>query len=192
VLAYVFWHTLRGADTDGYESGLTGFHRALATDPPEGFARSWTLRLDRPAWLPDAPAHYVDWYLVDGFGALGPLNDGAVSGSRRNPHDAVAGLARTGTAGILGPIAGNGRRPPTGPELQLALVDKPAGESYDAFRAALVGAAPGITWWMRQMTLGPGAEFIAVADAGAGLAALPWPATILRARALGASPPQAW
>jgi hypothetical protein len=181
VLAYLFWHTPRTDDTARYDDGLAAFHRALAADPPAGFVRSWTLAVERPAWLPDGPAHYLDWYLVDGFPALGTLNDAAIGGTRRAPHDAVAALARTGTAGLVALEAGAADVPA---QPVLALLDKPAGEPYRTFRAALaagVTASTGTGGWMRQMTLGPGPEFVVLGGAGQ-LPSLPWPITTMTAR----------
>jgi hypothetical protein len=180
VLAYLLWHTPTGADAVAYEGGLAAFHRALAGAPPAGFVRSWTLRIDRPAWLPDGPAHYLDWYLVDSFAALGVLNEAAVSGARRAPHNEVAALARTGTAGLIGLVGGT----PDAPDAPvLGLFDKPAGQPYDPFRATLAAAAtgaPGTGCWMRQMTLGPGPEFFVVGRAGT-LPPLPAPVIELSA-----------
>ncbi len=180
MLGYLLWHTPRGDDTRRYEDGLVAFHRALAADPPAGFTQSWTLRVDRPAWLPEGPAHYLDWYLVDGFAALGALNDAAVEGTRRRPHDAVAALARTGTAGLVALLAGVAEVPA---DPVVGLLDKPAGQAYDAFRPALaaaVTATPTAGGWIRQMTLGPGPEFVVVGEAGRP-PSLPWPVTELRA-----------
>ena len=110
MLAYLLWHTPLGTDTGAYEGGLAAFHGALAASLPDGFVRSWTLRVDRPAWLPEGAAHYLDWYLVESYAALGLLNDAAVSGTRRDPHDGMAALARTGTAGLVGLARGVARR----------------------------------------------------------------------------------
>ena len=196
MLAYVFWHTPRDVDVARYESGLVAFHRALAASPPEGFASSCSLRVDRPPWLPEGAAHYLDWYVVAGFGALDALNKAAVSGPRERPHDAVAALAGAGTAGVLGLLAASpaptggasggtrlgieapavGRR--SGVELTITMVDKSGGHSYSDFRRALVDAAPGAACWERQMTLGPGPEYVIVHDREL---SLPWPARVLRA-----------
>ena len=180
MLGYLLWHTPLGDDTGRYEDGLVAFHRALAANAPTGFVRSWTLRVDQPAWLPEGPAHYLDWYLVDDFTALGALNEAAVDGTRRRPHDAVAALARTGTAGVVALMAGVAEAPA---DPVVGVLDKPAGQAYDAFRPALaaaVAAAAGAGGWMRQMTLGPGPEFVVV-GAGGRLPAVPWPVTTLRA-----------
>jgi hypothetical protein len=184
VLVYLFWHTLRGADTDRYERALVTFHDALAAAPPTGFVRSWTVQVDAPPWLPDGPAHYLDWYMVDDFAGLGTLNEAAVTGTRQGPHEAAAALARAGTAGVAALIAGAADAP-GGSGHRLLMVDKPAGERYDGFRPTLAAASAGAPCWMRQMTLGPGPEFIVVAH-DARPPALPWPALELRAQMVSA------
>ncbi|HKA04118.1 MAG TPA: hypothetical protein VKD67_07300 [Acidimicrobiales bacterium] len=176
MLAYLFWHTPRDDDAARYCAGLAAFHRALAADPPAGFARSWTVRVSPVDWLPASDAHYVDWYVVDDFAALGPLNEAAVSGPRQAPHDAVASLARTGTGGIVAQLGGGAIvpvLPPPGHDSVLAMVDKPADMTYHDFTSALVAAAPDASCWMRQMTLGPGPEFIVLGGPDAPM--LPWP-----------------
>jgi hypothetical protein len=181
VLVYVFWHTPRGVDLAAYEAGLGAFHHALARHRPEGFQWSTTLRIERPPWLPDASGHYVDWYAVADFAALGALNEAAVSGARQRPHDAVAGLAGTGTAGLLAPIRDNSATLTALPrrDVSVGLLDKPTGQCYPAFHPALVDAADGGSCWQRQMTLGPGPEYVVVHDAAL---SLPWPTRILRGR----------
>ncbi len=186
VLAYLLWHTPAASDPRPYERGLATFHRALAAAPPAGFVRSWTLRVEQPAWLPDGPAHYLDWYLIESYTALGQLNDGAVSGTRRAAHDDVAALVRTGTAGLLG-LVGGVVDVPAAPTL--GLLDKPPGQSYATFRPALAAAAeavPGTGSWMRQMTFGPGPEFFVLGPAGA-LPPLPAPVTELGAAIVATS-----
>jgi len=174
VLAYVFWHAPRGDDAARYGAGLAAFHTALADHPPHGFVRSWTLRVAAVPWLPAANAHYLDWYVVDDFAALGALNHGAVTGARQSPHDAVAHLALTGTAGVVGLLDGSdaGAAAMAPGHVVLSMVDKPAGTSYADFDASLVDAARGAPCWMRQMTLGPGPEFLVLGQPGA--PPLPW------------------
>jgi hypothetical protein len=179
VLAYLFWHAPRGDDATRYAAGLAAFHHALAADPPPGFARSWTVRVPGVDWLRSAEAHYLDWYLVDDFTALGALNEAAVSGSRRVPHDAVAGMARTGTAGVVGLLGGEATLREAPSAAVMAMVDKAPGTSYAEFTAALLDAAPEASCWMRQMTLGPGPEFLVLG--GAGGLELPWPSLRLPA-----------
>jgi hypothetical protein len=74
-------------------------------------------------------------------------------------------------------IAG-GAEAPVAPTVML--VDKPPGERYETYRAELVAAARDTPCWMRQMTLGPGPEFIVVAEEMR--PALRWPFLELGAR----------
>ena len=175
MLAYVFWHAPRADDAARYGAGLAAFHTALADDPPHGFVRSWTMQVAAVSWLPPAPAHYVDWYLLDDFTALGALNEAAVTGTRQPPHDAVADLARTGTAGVVALVPGSdaaGAGAGGADHVVLSMVDKPPGTAYADFNDAIVEAAGGAPCWMRQMTLGPGPEYIVVGHPDA--PALPW------------------
>lgn len=152
MLAYVFWHRPAPETASGpYERALAGFHLALAAAPPPGFRRSWAFRLAEVPWL--SGLGYEDWYLVDDFAALGELNEAAVSASRQAPHDAVAGLAADGTAGVYRLVAGE----PNPGATRATWLSKPAGETYPAFLAEI--GAPGASAWQRQMTLGPAPEF---------------------------------
>jgi len=152
MLAYTFWHWPR-KDAVEYERHLGEFFRAMDADKPLGYLGGITLRHGAAPWLP-GPA-YLDWYRVSGFADLGTLNEGAVSGSRRAPHEDVARMAEGGTAGIY--------------ELQQGAEDfrdarvahwfgKPAGMRYAELFGELAGV-PG-SLWMRQMTLGPSPEFV--------------------------------
>jgi hypothetical protein len=174
VLAYVFWHAPapRTAVAD-YERALAAFHGVLAGAPPAGFHDSTAARLDGPPW-PGGAAAYEDWYLVEDWAALGTLNEAAVAGARRAPHDAAAAMARDGVAGVYAPVRG-AVAPPR--EAHAAWLAKPPGMGYDAFLAALGDGHAAV--WQRQMTLGPAPEFC-VLD-GAPLA-LPWPAAVLARR----------
>jgi hypothetical protein len=69
----------------------------------------------------------------------------------------------------------------SGVELTITMVDKPSGDSYSDFRRALVDAAPGAACWERQMTLGPGPEYVIVHDREL---SLPWSARVLHAAAV--------
>jgi hypothetical protein len=152
VLAYVFWH--RPSPETGaaeYEHALADFHRALAAAPPPGFQSSWAFRPAEVPWL-GGPG-YEDWYLVDGFTALGELNEAAVSASRKRPHDAVAALAVDGMGGVYRLVAGE----PNPDATSAAWLSKPAGRTYPAFLAEL--GALGAAAWQRQMVLGPTPEF---------------------------------
>ena len=153
MLAYVFWHRPGGADPAAYEARLTAFHAALAEHPPAGFHGSAALRAQEAPWLPgDGPA-YEDWYGVDGWAALGALNEAAVRGARAEPHDAVAAQARTGAGAVYGLLDGPAELAAT----RTSWLAKPAGADRDAFHAQLAG--PSRSVWMRQMVLGPAPEY---------------------------------
>jgi hypothetical protein len=149
VLAYVFWHEpAAGTDRAAYEEALRAFHEVLRDDPPDGFLRSAALRVAGAPWLPGG-AGYEDWYLVEGFAALGTLNEAAVAGRRRVPHDDVALRSAHGAGGIYAPWAGD----PAVPSGTVTWLSKAAGTSYEALRAGLSG-----TTWLRQLVLGPAPE----------------------------------
>lgn len=158
MLAYVFWHwkaaEVRSAD---YEARQRAFHAALDVTPPGGFQSSFSLAITRVPWANNGGDAYEDWYLLTGFGALGALNEAAVSGARAVPHGAAAAMAGGGAGGIYALRRGRVRR-----DARHALwFAKPEGMGYaelfdqlsplaDEAQAAL---------WMRQLTLGPAPEF---------------------------------
>lgn len=157
MLAYVFWHWKRTevASTD-YEDRQRGFHAALAASPSSGFVDSFSVALANAPWTASTDA-YEDWYFVQDFGALGVLNEAAISGSRLNPHDAAASVAAGGVAGVYGLQRGTAVRPPR----YAHWFAKPEGMSYrDLFAqfAPVVDRVHGALW-MRQMVLGPAREF---------------------------------
>ena len=161
VLAYVFWHVpAAGVAAPGYEARLAQFHAELRAGAPAWLGPTATFALAAVPWLGGA-AGYEDWYLVDDFAALGTLNEAAVSGSRRAPHDAAAAAARAGVAGLMGHVAG----PPMPAQAGWAAwLSKPAGLAYDAFHAELATALPpDACTWQRQMTLGPATEYCVLA-----------------------------
>jgi hypothetical protein len=197
-LAYVFWHWPAGdADRAAYEDRLREFHAALGLD------RSRTFRLDRAPWDDPRPEPYEDWYPVAGWEQLGALNERAVSGARRAPHDAAAAAAGDGAGGVYRLIgaaadgASTGGAPPSAgapaaadaaaagapgePVTRAHWLAKPAGLAYDDFLPALLTAARGGAVWQRQMVLGPAPEFAVL---GLQALALPWPATLTAPRSL--------
>jgi hypothetical protein len=179
MLAYVFWHVAApDAGREDYEGRLGGFHAALRAAPPAGLGATAAFGLRAIPWLGDRGG-YEDWYLVDDFTALGRLNEAAVSGTRRVPHDAAAVLAATGAAGVMGHVAG-----PLlgGPPAWAAWLGKPAGAAYPDWHAALAEAAgDAAAVWQRQMVLGPAPEFCVLAPAPRTLPATPAHAWDLRA-----------
>jgi hypothetical protein len=162
VLAYVFWHRPRdGVAAADYVASLEAFHERIGVP-------SWFTALERLPWTDD-PGWYEDWYLVESWSGLGRLNEDAVSGTRRSPHDAAAQRAADGIAGIYALRAG---RP--APPAWAAWLSKPRDLAYEAFEPELRAAAgDASSLWQRQMTLGPTPEFAVL---GPSPALLPWPA----------------
>ena len=138
-LAYVFWHW--PAEPDGYEERMQAFHSAL------GRPGTATFRLER-APFEDPAAPFEDWYPVEDWTALGELNDFAVTGARKAPHDAVAKRARRGAGAVY-------RQLRDGAPLQ------------DVRFAAWLHPPPAVVEgegiWQRQRGLGRGPEYAVLA-----------------------------
>lgn len=147
MLAYVFWHRPSPAVArSAYEARLGAFHAAL------GVPSAW-FSVGALPWMPGDEDGYEDWYLVDDFAALGALNERAVSGPRRAPHDAAARMAGWGAAGVYALKRGEPRLDAV---RYAAWHAKPAGMPDADFEAAL----PGAMVWQRQMVLGPAPEYV--------------------------------
>ena len=160
MLAYVFWHwPAAGVDPARYAEALTAFHRTLGAAPPPGMRGSRVFAVEAAPWIA-APSGFEDWYFVDDFTALGALNEAAVSGPRREPHDAAARLVAGGAGGVYRQVS-----PGSGAVDRATWLYKPAGVSYDDFLARL----PPAEIWQRQMVLGPAPEFCAGAELTGGL-----------------------
>src|SRR3954469_18561645 len=101
MLAYVFWHVPGASvDREKYERLLIDFHKTLAAHAPAGFHTSPVFRIENAPWIGAGAAAYEDWYIVENSAALDALNDAAVSGPRKAPHDLVASFAASGAAGL--------------------------------------------------------------------------------------------
>lgn len=157
MLAYVFWHwKQQGISGAEYEEKLRAFHAALAADPPDGYRGSTTAALRGVPWAAGGGDAYEDWYRIDGFGALGALNEAAVSAGRAAAHDAAASVASDGAGGVYKLKLGT-----DGPARCASWFAKPDGMRYDDLLAILdpVVESAGAAFWMRQMVLGPAREF---------------------------------
>ncbi len=189
MLAYVFWHSpARDVDADVYDQGLERFHRSLAHRPPSGLRGSAVFRMNVPPWALDAAAGtawrpvYEDWYLLDGWQAVGVLEEAALAAGHASAHDAVARLAGPGQGAVyrLGEgsadLAGARRAvwvTPVRGHSSAAVADL-LGDGMDAGAAGL---------WRRCLVLGPTPEYcLLAAGPVAGLAEgrLPvgWQATV--------------
>ena len=171
MLAYLFWHWPQvGVELREYEAAMVGFHQVLAASAPVGFRRSLTVRVGAAPWLSGGTQGYEDWYLVDDSAALDPLNEAAVTGARRAPHDRAAYAAAGGAGGLYRFRRG---------ELDLAeariatWLSKPDGMGYAEFDARLWGwvGYRAVALWQRQMVLGPAREFCLLSREGFGIAA---------------------
>ena len=155
MLAYVFWHEpRRGVAASDYEQSQQEFHAALAEHPSEGFGGSSLARVEGLPWV----GAYEDWYLVDDWPSLGALNEAAVSGRRRGPHDRAAAPAAAGAGGLYRLVSGD-KASIAAPFA--AWVSKPRATSYEDFARELAGLGGAV--WQRQLVLGPGSEFCVLA-----------------------------
>jgi hypothetical protein len=194
MLAYISWHRpARDVDEEAYEQALTRFHRSLAHRPPSGFRGSVAFRAAELDWLaPEgegdgARAGYEDWYLLDGWSAVGVLEEAAVARGHLSSHDTVAALAGRLSAAIYRLSEGHPSLAQARVAVWVARASGPApvtigdllGDGMDREVAGL---------WRRCLGLGPAPEYCLLApEAPAGVAAarLPagWHATV-RSRAL--------
>ncbi|HUI70984.1 MAG TPA: hypothetical protein VL354_10735 [Spirochaetia bacterium] len=158
MIAYVFWHWKKpDLSSAEYEESQCRFHASLKDFPPPGFVESFSVALEGASWAADGGPAYEDWYLVDDFAALGSLNEAAVSGTRREPHDVAAAGAAGGVAGIYALRSGAALVAPR----RALWLSKPGGMTYGHLfsrLSPLVDREAGALW-MRQMTLGPAKEF---------------------------------
>jgi len=159
MLAYVFWHWKRaGVQSREYESRLHDFHFALRHEPPPGFKSSWSAAVSNAPWANGGDDAYEDWYVVTDSSALDPLNDAAISASRKLPHDQAAHAASGGTAGLYRLRRGEVIVSPQSAQW----FSKPGDWTYERLYSELqtiIGSGGDVALWGRQMTLGPALEF---------------------------------
>jgi hypothetical protein len=170
MLAYIFWHwPEREVDLAAYERTMLDFHQALKAQAPAGFRASWTFRPSGLPWLPSEARPYEDWYLVDDFAALGPLNDQAVAGRAKAPHDQAARAAAAGAGALyrLTRGAADGVEIAVAEAGYAAWFPKGKQRTYDELFASLepFTSQSGVSLWRRQMVLGPAPEFCLLAPA---------------------------
>lgn len=154
MLAYFFYHwKLPNVSESEYEKRLRDFHEALSAAPSDGFKTSWSVALRGRPWANDGGPSYEDWYIVRNSADLDPLNDAAISASRKVPHDKAAAALAGGSAGLYRP------RPDEviGVPRFTAWFAKPEALSYQQLYDRLGPRLEnGVTLWQRQMALGPG------------------------------------
>jgi hypothetical protein len=194
VLAYLSWHrAATGVEQVAYEQALERFHRSLAHRRPSGFRGSAAFRVAELPWLvskaaehrdsdvvgkgaPPAQAGYEDWYLLDDWGAVGVLEEAAVSRGHFTSHDRVAALTGTTTGSVYRLIEGcaclDGAR-------VAVWVSRASGHEHPSLSALLGdGMVPDLGGlWRRCLGLGPAPEFCLLAtEAPPGVASSRLPA----------------
>jgi hypothetical protein len=161
MLAYVFWHwRFPTVEETAYERRIVEFQEALRTQRPRGFQYSVVLKVGLAPWVGRDEDVYEEWYVVENSAALDALNEAAVSGACKEPHNQVAKDAAGGAGGLYRLRAGEAGLTTARVALWFA---KPAGMSYETLygmlQAEVVRAPAGGSMWQRQMVLGPAPEF---------------------------------
>ena len=99
MLAYLSWHRpAPDVEPSAYEHALEHFHRSLAHRPPSGFRGSVSFRAAELPWLEGSG--YEDWYLLDGWSALGVLEEASISQGHLTAHDSIAKLTGPATSAV--------------------------------------------------------------------------------------------
>ena len=182
MLAYISWHRpRREVEQKAYEQALVRLHHSLERRPPSGFRGSVAFRVAELPWLPPpagAPpdAGYEDWYLLDGWAALGVLEEAVVARGHVSLHDAVARLSGQACGAVYRLSEGC-------PALAKARIGvwiaRAPGDSRVTFSDLLGDGMDGERsgLWRRCLGLGPAPEYCLLApEAPAGVAAARLPA----------------
>ena len=154
MLAYFFYHWKKpDVEAAEYEQRLRDFHDALKAAPPDGFTTSWSVALSGRPWANNRGPSYEDWYIVRNSADLDPLNDAAISASRKIAHDRAASGTEGGSAGLYRVRLGEMIPAPR----FATWFSKPDGLPYAQLYERLTPVlSQGGALWQRQMALGPG------------------------------------
>ncbi len=159
MLAYVFWHWRHPhIERHSYQQLLIDFHTALRARKPVGFHYSTAFQVEHIPWLDAIGEVYEEWYILENSAALDSLNEAAVTGLCREPHNQVARSAAGGSAGLYRLRGGESRITTARVAFWFA---KPSGMGYESLYQTLQPATihSAGSLWERQMVLGPAPEF---------------------------------
>ncbi len=162
MLAYVFWHQRnKTAVREEYQARLKEFHQILQEQKPQGCFFSLVLEMARLPWMPEGSEVYEDWYVLENSAALDLLDEAAVTGACREPHNRIAQLAGNGTGGLYRLKSGEIDATQLAGIRSVAWFNKPTGMSYDNLHVLLHRSQIEHrgSLWQRQMTMGPALEF---------------------------------
>lgn len=163
MIAYVFWHQkMELVSSKTYESALITFHRSLYNFGVRGYIGSQTFKIEGAYWMGATESGYEDWYLLEDSGVMDKINQAAISGSVKDPHNAAAHMATNLHAGLYVikspyPSFLNGKSATwfTKPkEMSLDQIINSHSDSNKRFGDL----------WMRQMVLGPTPEYCIVSE----------------------------
>lgn len=185
MIAYVFWHAAPEGAAAAYEKALIRFGSALAEARTPGFLGNASYAISGTPWMPETG--YEDWAWLEGSWALDGLNERAVAGEVKPPHDEVARVTKHGGFGALYYLVDGVHAIPG--DSKVFWLSRPRGIDWRAFVPGIVAsAASAVSVWRRQMVLGPSTEFALVGAPGITLA-LPqgWRAVAVERRKLAAA-----
>lgn len=163
MLAYVFWHRkmdhVRAVE---YEASLVEFHKALMNSKVNGYLGSIVSRIEGAPWMMMERSGYEDWYCISNSEVIDALNQSAVTGISKNPHDSAARMAVDMHAGLY--ESKNHFEGHLDSEWAIWF-SKPAGTEYSQLYAEIEALSPDgeSDLWRRRMVLGPTPEFCLLA-----------------------------
>jgi hypothetical protein len=177
VLAYLSWHRpAPDVEKEAYEQALERFHRSLAHRPPSGFRGSASFRAPTLPWLKttgpgvcedsprEHPEGYEDWYLLDGWSAVGVLEEAVISRGHITAHDSIAKLTGPATSAVY--RLGEGHASLTDTRVAVWVARDRGYKSptiADLLGDGMDRASGGL--WRRCVGLGPAPEYCLLAGA---------------------------